>query len=124
MELEEMRMKIDEMRRIVQEADELEFLYRHAEQRARERQHRAKAGEVLALLRRHIPADQLREVEDFLSSGSGCDSLCYELQHDHTRKRLRKHMPAEHWQEIEDYLDSGDKTERVSAALDEEGLPF
>src|SRR5215218_8417964 len=76
MELEEMRMKIDKMRRIVQEADELEFLYRHAEQRARERQHRAKAGEVLALLRRHIPADHLREVEEFLSSGSGCDSLC------------------------------------------------
>ncbi len=119
-----MRMEIDEMRRIVQEADELEFLYRQAEQRARERQHRAKAGEVLALLRRHIPTGHSREVEEFLSSGSGSDSLCYELQHDHTRKRLRKHMPAEHWQEIEDYLDSGYTTERVSAALDEEGLPF
>ena len=117
-------MKIDEMRRIVQEADELEFLYRHAEQRARERQHRAKAGKVLALLRRHVPADHLREVEKFLSSGSGCDHLCYELQRDHMREALRKHMPAEHWQEIEDYIDKDVRTERVSAALDEEGLPF
>ena len=40
------------------------------------------------------------------------------------REALRKHMPAEHWQEIEDYLDEGVSTERVSAALDEEGLPF
>ncbi len=114
----------EEMRRTAQEADQLDFNERYNEQSPWERQQRAKAGEVLALLRRHIPADHLREVEDLLSSGSGCDYLRYELQRDHTRKALRKHMPAEHWQEIEDYIDRGVRTGRVSAALSEEGLPF
>jgi uncharacterized protein (DUF2267 family) len=118
------RAPFDETRRTVQSADQLDFDEQYNEQSPLDREQRAKAAEVLAVLRRHIPADQLREVEDFLSSGSGSDYVRYELQRDWMRKRLRKHMPAEHWQEIEDYLDSGDKTERVSAALDEEGLPF
>lgn len=117
MELETTEVTIDEMRRMVEEVDNVEFVYRQVEQRAWEREQQAKAPEVLALLRQYIPADGLREVEDFLSSGFGSACLCDELRRDHTRKALRKRVRPEHWQEIECYLDSGVGTGRVLAAL-------
>ena len=128
MEAEKMdqeKMTLDEMRRIVHEVDDVEYVYRQAEQRAREREQQAKALEALASLRRHVPADRLREAEDLLSTPFGCDCLRDELRRDHRRKALRKHVPAEHWQEIDDYLGGGVGSERVSAAFeafDSEGL--
>ena len=110
-------MTIDEMRRTVEEADNVEFVYRKAEQRVWKRAQLAKAPEVLALLRRHMPAGHLQEVEEFLSNGFGSDCLRDELRRDDTRKALRKRVPAEHWQEIESYLETGVGTGRVGAAL-------
>ena len=60
MELGKMKMTIDEMRRIVHVADKAEFLYRQAEQRAREREQQAKALEVLALGRKQGRAGPVR----------------------------------------------------------------
>ena len=111
------KMTLDEMRRIVQEADEVDHLYRQAEERAWQREQQAKAPEILASLRRHIPADQLQEVEELLSTGVGCDLVRDALRRDHERTAMRRHVPAEHWQEIEDYLYGGLGTGRVAAAL-------
>jgi hypothetical protein len=126
--MEQERMTLDEMRQIVQEADEVEFLDRQAEQRDWEREQRAKAPEVLALLRRHIPADRLPELEDFLSTRFGCDCLRDALWCEQAAGLLRERVPAEHWQEIEVYLDRGVGSGRVGAALSalesEEDWPF
>ena len=119
------RAQLDETRQTVQEADEVEFVYRQAEQQDWQREQRAKASEALASLRRHLPEDRLHEIEDLLSTGFGCDFLRDALRRDHTRKALRKHVPVEHWQEIDDYLGGGVGSERVSAALqalDSEGV--
>ncbi len=123
--MDQEKMTLDEMRQIVEQADLVEFDYRQAEQRDWEREQRARAPEVLASLRRHLPADRLQEVEDLLSTGFGCDCLRDALLRDRTRTALRKHVPAEHWQEIDDYLGGGVGSERVSAAFeafDSEGL--
>jgi hypothetical protein len=115
--MEDGKMSLDEMRDIVRQADYVEFHYRQNEQQAWEREQRAKAPEVLAMLRRHVPPDLFPELERFLSTRFGSDCLRDALRRDLTREALRKHMPAEHWQDIEEYLDTDCGSGRVSAAF-------
>ena len=115
---EKEEMSLEEMRALVADADEVDFIYRQHEQRAWEKEQRAKAPEVVALLRRHIPADRLPEIEDYLSCGFGRDYLGQAIWRDQTRTALRRHVPEEHWQEIEEYLDSGIGRGRVGVVLD------
>ncbi len=53
--MEQENMTLDEMRRIVHEADDVEFGYRQAEQRDWEREQRAKAPEVRRRLKISCP---------------------------------------------------------------------
>ena len=68
-------MTSEEIRDRVRQADEVEFLYHQAEERRWRAEQRAKAPEILALLRQHIPGDRMGEVEEFLSTGYGCECL-------------------------------------------------
>ena len=72
-------MSFEEMEKIVDDARFLDFLDAQDEQKAWGERQRARAAVVLGLLRRHLPAEALREVEDFLSSAYGCNRLHYEL---------------------------------------------
>jgi hypothetical protein len=91
-----------------------DFLRYQAELRAWE----AKTQEILALLRRHVPADRWQELEDFLCKRHGGDCLADAIRHDRERAALRRHLSAEHWQAIEDYLATGIAKGRVAEALE------
>lgn len=114
---EKQEMTLEEMRKIVDDADYIDFLGRQVKLRDWEREQRAKAPEVLALLRRHIPAHRLPEIEDYLSRGFGRDCLAEAIWRDQTRTALRRHVPEGHWKEIEHYLDKGIGSGQVSAAF-------
>jgi hypothetical protein len=86
--------------------------------RAWEEEQRAKAPEILALLRRHVPGERWQEVEEFLSGGYGRDCLGEAIRRDRERAALRRHLSAEHWQEIEDYLATGIAKGRVAEVLE------
>ena len=87
--------------------DEIDFMYRQAEIEDWRQQQREKAPGILALLRKHMPADRMQEVEEFLTSKYGCDCLHDTLCRDLTRNRLRGVLPENRWQDIERYLDTG-----------------
>jgi hypothetical protein len=99
--------------------DELDFLCWEAEQREWREEQDAKVPEIVALLRRHLPAERLREIEEFLAVPYCRDQLGEALRRDHQREALRRVMPAERWPEIEDYLETGIGSGAVGAALAE-----
>jgi hypothetical protein len=89
------------------EADDADWLYRqHELQEWKQAQHE-KAPEILSMLRQHLPAERLREVEKFLSTSYGCDCLYEALRRDLSRTELRKIVPVGRWGEIEKCLDKG-----------------
>ena len=59
----------------VEEVHQADFYYRQLERREWAEAQRARAPEVLALLRAHVPAERWPEVEEFLSTGYGRDCL-------------------------------------------------
>jgi hypothetical protein len=99
--------------------DEADFLHRQAEDRAWRQAQAARAPKVLALLRRHIPAERWQEVETLLATRYGRGLLGEALRRDRERQALRRLLPAEHWPEIEDYFDTGIVVGAVAAALAE-----
>ena len=61
------------------QAREVDFYYAEAKRKEWEELQRTRAPMVLGLPRQHLPAEVLREVEDFLSTGYGSDCLHHEL---------------------------------------------
>jgi hypothetical protein len=61
---------------------------------------------VLELLRRHVPAEILREIEEFVCYKFACDCFREAAERDLTRTELRETLPAERWGEIEQLVDS------------------
>src|SRR4051812_40241928 len=70
---------------------DVEFLYQQAEKRAWEEQQRSRAPAVLVLLRQHISAEPLEQVEELISTHYGCERL-HELI---TREQEDQEMQAE-----------------------------
>jgi ABC-type dipeptide/oligopeptide/nickel transport system ATPase component len=74
------KMSLEEMAEIVDQAREAAFLDQEYRQREWAEEQRAKAPEILDLLRRHLPTETQQEVEGYLSSPYGSDCLCELLQ--------------------------------------------
>lgn len=99
-------MDRDQANREYDDQRDVEWLYREAERKEWERKQRAKAPEVLALLRAHIPADRRTEVDEFLLYSYGAKCLRDVLWCDLARTRLQAVLPSEHWKQIECDLDA------------------
>jgi hypothetical protein len=101
------------------QSDEAYFLARDLEDRAWRRGMAAKAPEILATLRQHVPGDVWLEVEDYLDTHIGLRCFGETLRRERERAELRRRLPAEYWPEIEDYLNTriamGEVGEAVSA---------
>ena len=92
---------LEEMIQIV----EAEYYAQTSEQRNRDDEQRAKAPALLESLRRHLPVEVLREVEELLSNDFARDCFREAVQRDLARTKLRETLPAERWGEIEQLVD-------------------
>lgn len=61
------------------EMETVAFLKEEDEWKAWQKLQLTRAAKVLGLLRQHLPAEALHEVEDFLSTYNGSDCLYHEL---------------------------------------------
>lgn len=62
---------------------------------------------ILGLLRRHLPAQVLKEAEELLSTGYGCKCVCDLLEREQNRRTLLEERPEAENEEIESFLDTG-----------------
>ena len=88
------------MNDVCTQEDELNFMYWQAEIDDWKQQQREKAPEILALLRKHLPADRIQEVEEFLSNLYGCKCLHEALRPDLTIEEPRWRLPRYNDDEI------------------------
>ena len=85
----------------------VEFYYRQAEEREWKIEQRAKAQVVIGLLRRHLPAEVLKESEELLSTKYGCDCIHDLLERERKKQALLEEQPEAESEEIENFLDTG-----------------
>jgi hypothetical protein len=86
---------------------EIEHYYQQASQRRWRAEQRAKASVILGLLRQHLPAQVLKEAEELLSTGYGCECVCDLLDREQKRRTLLEERPEAENEEIESFLDTG-----------------
>jgi hypothetical protein len=86
---------------------EIAYYDRRAKQRKWGAEQRAKAPVILGSLRQHLPAEVLKEAEELLSTGYGCECVCDLLQREQKRRALLEERPEAEDEEIESFLDTG-----------------
>jgi hypothetical protein len=106
-------MTLDEMRAIVNQADEVEFCYRRAQFENWCDEQPPKARAFVEQLKRHLPVEALRELEEFASAPWACGCLGEALERDLLKTRLHESLPAERSGEIEQLVESPSAAWRI-----------